>query len=219
MLTELERLEADDLTLWALRRLPLKNRLQDDDAHIVEAAYLARLESTAATAGCSQQGVDGLTQADDHHNGLSAAAHHQGHSSDPVANGSSAAGERGSALAATDSVGQLPKTLRRRNKAHLAFVTAQPCLVCQRAPSDAHHLKFAQPRALGRKVSDEFTVPLCRAHHRELHTFGNEQSWWANVGITPLSKAQELWLASSRIVVQGERPHGAGGSAHSSAGQ
>src|SRR6185312_5942831 len=29
-----------------------------------------------------------------------------------------------------------------------------------RAPSDPHHLRFAQPRTLGRKVSDGFTVPL-----------------------------------------------------------
>lgn len=40
----------------------------------------------------------------------------------------------------------LPKTVRKRNKAHLMFVAAQPCLVCQRTPCDAHHLKFAQPR-------------------------------------------------------------------------
>ena len=42
------------------------------------------------------------------------------------------------------------------------------------ARSDPHHLRFAQPRALGLKVSDEFTVPLCRGHHRELHRAGNE---------------------------------------------
>ena len=43
-------------------------------------------------------------------------------------------------------------------------------------PVHAHHLRFAQPKALGRKVSDEFTVPLCNLHHRELHTWGNEGS-------------------------------------------
>ena len=36
-------------------------------------------------------------------------------------------------------------------------------------PTEAHHIRFAQPRALGRKVSDEYTVPVCRLHHRELH--------------------------------------------------
>ena len=35
--------------------------------------------------------------------------------------------------------------------------------------SEAHHIRFAQPRALGRKVSDEYMVPVCRLHHRELH--------------------------------------------------
>jgi hypothetical protein len=88
------------------------------------------------------------------------------------------------------------KIVRRRNKAHLAFVAAQPCLVCRKSPCDAHHLKFAQPRALGRKVSDEFTVPLCRAHHRDLHGHGNEAGWWANIKITPLDIAKELWDAS-----------------------
>ena len=58
---------------------------------------------------------------------------------------------------------------RKRSKVHLHFVQRQPCLVCKQVPSDPHHLKFAQPRALGRKVSDEFTVPLCRTHHQELH--------------------------------------------------
>ena len=61
------------------------------------------------------------------------------------------------------------KTVRARNKSHLVFVAAQPCLICQRSPSDAHHLKFAHSGALGRKVSVEFTVPLCRDHHQELH--------------------------------------------------
>jgi DNA recombination protein Rad52 len=58
---------------------------------------------------------------------------------------------------------------RLRDKAHLKFVASQPCLVCGRQPADPHHLRFAQPRAMGLKVSDEFTVPLCRTHHRQLH--------------------------------------------------
>jgi hypothetical protein len=90
----------------------------------------------------------------------------------------------------------LRKEMRRRNKAHLAFVAARPCLVCQRSPCDAHHLKFAQPRSLGRKVSDEFTVPLCREHHQELHRHGNERAWWANLQIAPIEAAKELWTAT-----------------------
>ncbi|RZN05387.1 single-stranded DNA-binding protein, partial [Bradyrhizobium genosp. SA-3] len=85
---------------------------------------------------------------------------------------------------------------RKRSKAHLLFVRAQPCLVCQQTPCDAHHLRFAQPRALGRKVSDEFAVPLCRAHHEELHRHGNERAWWTNLQIAPLPVAQDLWAAS-----------------------
>jgi hypothetical protein len=88
------------------------------------------------------------------------------------------------------SIGE-PKRLR--DKAHLRFVASQPCLVCGRQPSDPHHLRFAQPRALGLKVSDEFTVPLCRGHHRQLHQAGNEVVWWKNLNINALEIAKELW--------------------------
>jgi hypothetical protein len=82
---------------------------------------------------------------------------------------------------------------RLRDKAHLKFVATQPCLMCGRQPSDPHHLRFAQPRAIGLKVSDEFTVPLCRGHHRELHQAGNEVAWWEKRKINALDIAKGLW--------------------------
>ena len=82
---------------------------------------------------------------------------------------------------------------RLRDKAHLRFVASQPCLICGRNPSDAHHLRFAQPRALGRKVSDEFAVPLCRTHHREVHQTGNEAALWEDLEINALEIAKALW--------------------------
>jgi Rad52/22 family double-strand break repair protein len=82
---------------------------------------------------------------------------------------------------------------RRRDKAHLKFVASQPCLVCGRQPSDPHHLRFAQPSAIGLKVSDEFTVPLCRGHHRQLHQAGNEVGWWKALNIDALPLARQLW--------------------------
>jgi DNA recombination protein Rad52 len=85
---------------------------------------------------------------------------------------------------------------RLRDKEHLRFVAAQPCLLCARLPSDAHHLRFAQPVALGRKVSDEFTVPLCRTHHRQVHQSGNEAAWWQDIGIDALAIAGVLWQES-----------------------
>ena len=91
------------------------------------------------------------------------------------------------------SVLTISEPKRHRDKAHLRFVGSHPCLVCGRQPSDAHHLRFAQPRALGMKVSDEFTVPLCREHHRQLHHAGNEAAWWHNLSIKPLPIAQDLW--------------------------
>jgi DNA recombination protein Rad52 len=85
---------------------------------------------------------------------------------------------------------------RIRDKAHLKFVASQPCLVCGRQPADAHHLRFAQPRALGLKVSDEFTVPLCRVHHRQLHQTGNEAGWWEDLEINAMEIAKTLWEQS-----------------------
>jgi hypothetical protein len=85
---------------------------------------------------------------------------------------------------------------RWRDKNHLKFVAAQPCMVCGRRPCDAHHLRFAQLRALGRKVSDEFTVPLCRTHHRAVHHSGSEERWWREARVDPLGVAQRLWRQS-----------------------
>jgi len=91
------------------------------------------------------------------------------------------------------SVLALAEPRRRRDKSHLRFVASQPCLVCGRNPADPHHLRFAQPRALGVKVSDEFTVPLCRGHHRQLHQSGNEIAWWDALNIKALTIARQLW--------------------------
>ena len=90
----------------------------------------------------------------------------------------------------------LSEPKRLRDKAHLRFVASQPCLLCGRQPSDPHHLRFAQPRALGLKVSDEFTVPLCRGHHRQLHQAGDEAIWWDNLDINALEIAKGLWKES-----------------------
>jgi len=85
---------------------------------------------------------------------------------------------------------------RHRSKEHLAFVRSQGCLVCQKGSADDHHLKFAQPGSLGRKVRDEFTVLLCRPHHQSLHRHGDERVWWTNLQIAPLPIAKELWEGS-----------------------
>jgi hypothetical protein len=87
----------------------------------------------------------------------------------------------------------LSEPRRYRDRAHLEFVASQPCLVCGRQPSDPHHLRFMQPRAMGRRVSDEFAVPLCRTHHRAVHRHGDEADWWKSAGIDPAVMAQRLW--------------------------
>jgi DNA recombination protein Rad52 len=82
---------------------------------------------------------------------------------------------------------------RLRDKSHLKFVAMQPCLICGREPSQAHHVTFCQRRGLSLKVSDEFTVPLCGLHHDELHRSGSEREWWERHHINPEPIAAELW--------------------------
>jgi hypothetical protein len=95
----------------------------------------------------------------------------------------------------------LPMARRIRDRDHVKSVVKQPCLVCGRRPADAHHLRFAQAPALGRKVSDEFTVPLCRGHHREVHRCGDEAAWWNKTGIDPTAAARSLWLKSHPLPI------------------
>ena len=94
------------------------------------------------------------------------------------------------------TVRSLGKVVRLRDKRHRKFVLRQPCLVCGRLPSDPHHLTFTQPRALGRRVSDEFLVPVCRLHHRELHRSGDELGWWRRLNVDPVPIALRLWQQS-----------------------
>jgi hypothetical protein len=120
------------------------------------------------------------------------------------------------------SVLAIPELRRLRDKDHLRFVASHPCLVCGRQPAEAHHLKFAQPSALGRKVSDAFTVPLCALHHRDLHTTGHEQAWWVNKKIDPLPAADELWNISRGRARDEEARHSSAALAaiaHSAAGR
>jgi DNA recombination protein Rad52 len=85
---------------------------------------------------------------------------------------------------------------RFRCKEHLRFVASQPCLICGRIPSHAHHVRYAQSRGLSLKVSDEFTVPLCAIHHHHIHTTGKEREWWQERDIDPLKIADVLWKQS-----------------------
>jgi hypothetical protein len=178
---------SDDLLAWAKTSLPLKNTLLEADARALEAAYQVRFEDTARPETEADLPPSEAERALGQEPGEELSLSH------PALPGSSSnrpADQPGSGLA-------FPKEPpRKRSKAHLAFIRAQPCLVCKQGPSDAHHLKFAQPRTLGRKVSDEFTVPLCRSHHQALHRHGNEKAWWVDMQISPLPVASELWAAS-----------------------
>lgn len=183
MIGEINALEdGDDLALWAHRRLQAKNSLTADDAKAVETAYLDVLQASdrrAAEADVAPTLFNAENQT------ASIASHHIAKANDP-------------GPLQQKVVTPLSKPSRVRSKAHLRFVATQPCLVCRRIPCDAHHIKFAEPRALGRKVSDEFTVPLCREHHQQLHRHGNERAWWADVNVAPLEVARNLWDVTER---------------------
>ena len=186
LLSQLKDLNsAEQAAHWARRIIPAKNTLNDGDARQLENAFQAKLEflessiDTADSRSTDTTSIDKIT--------LSAGAH-QPKSRDGVA-----------AEAIDKSELSHPQPRRVRDKAHMQFVTKQPCLVCGRLPTDPHHLRFAQHRALGRKVSDEFTVPLCRTHHRELHRQADEASWWTKLGIDPNSIARALWLQTHSL--------------------
>jgi hypothetical protein len=95
----------------------------------------------------------------------------------------------------------LPAPRRIRDRDHVKLIAKQPCLVCGRRPADAHHLRFAQSPAMGRKVSDESTVPLCRGHHREVHRCSDEAAWWDKIGIDPTAAARVLWLKTHPLPI------------------
>jgi hypothetical protein len=95
------------------------------------------------------------------------------------------------------SVLTISEPKRHRSKEHLRVVGRQPCLICGRMPSHAHHVRFAQSKGLGLKVSDEFTVPLCTTHHQQNHATGDERGWWQEHKIDPLPVARRLWQESN----------------------
>jgi ERF superfamily len=178
LLTEIASLESsDEATRWARKSLEQKNSLTSEDARVVEEAFALRLTGIGEREGSEEDSL----------------------SSTP--GGIDRLQAPGRALTTIDKGAlTLNEPRRYRDKEHRKFVTRQPCLVCGRKPSDSHHLRFAQPRAFGRKVSDEFSVPICRGHHRALHRSGDEAAWWAEVGIDPIKAARNLWNETRRIV-------------------
>ena len=185
LLAQLENLDSSDAAAaWAQRALGAKNSLTAVDAQRVEEAFqvkLATLKDHDTTA------AETLPAAQPDQIRAPTASEADG-SGTPVR---------------ADTIGKsgltFPEPRRIRDKDHIKFVAKQPCLICGRRPSDPHHLRFAQSRALGRKVSDEFTVPLCRGHHREVHRCGDEAAWWIEAGIDPLVHARALWLKTHAL--------------------
>ena len=170
---------ADAAAIWARRILPAKNSLNIADARQVENAFQARLAELELRLNNTEPQPSSL-----------------GFIGNPTTS-LERKGPETSGIAPIERIEKSgparPEPRRIRDREHVKFVAGHPCLICGRRPADPHHLRFAQSRALGRKVSDEFTVPLCRGHHREIHRHGDEAAWWAKVGVEPLGVANALW--------------------------
>jgi len=177
LLTELGAITSADLAAaWAREALTAKNSLTGADAKLVEDAFerkLSELPSSETNA-----------PADDDSSVTPLAGLKQTVSAKPAAPDPNGIDK---------SVLTVSTPRRYRNREHLRYVAQQACLICGRKPSDPHHLGFTQPRALGRKVSDEFAVPLCRGHHRAVHRSRDERAWWRQAGIDPIKIARSLW--------------------------
>jgi hypothetical protein len=212
LLDELGQTEGpDDLASWAQNTLPVKNSLTTDDARALEAAFTVRLHQLDSAAGSALKDAHAVeaslirsVKQEMPPRTAPIAQHAVLPASDtlPAKKGAEGVYQRKRGLPRNSidkSVLAFPEPKRIRDKEHLKFVAQQPCLICDRTPSDAHHLRFAQLRAIGRKVSDEFTVPLCRTHHRDLHRFGDEQAWWQRNGLNPLTTAATLWRTSNPL--------------------
>jgi hypothetical protein len=181
LIAELSDLKSgDEAADWVHKNLSAKDTLSPADAGAVEANFRERL-ATIEGGKVSATAAEVISSPGDKTHLL------EGQAFDALEVSAPQPAQRPRATA---------KTIRLRDKEHCKFVATQPCVVCGRTPAEAHHIRFAQPRALGRKVSDEYTVPVCRTHHRELHQYGDEPSWWAGVNIDPLSIALELWRRS-----------------------
>jgi hypothetical protein len=186
LLVDITQLESEDEAAdWVHKNLPSKNALATADADLVESAFRDRLATIESTSPAAESAFPNADAGHDTVSGQAFVEPMEASTAAQIILPQKPAGRRVAA-----------KTIRLRDKEHSKFVTTQPCVVCGRMPSEAHHIRFAQPRALGRKVSDEYTVPVCRLHHRELHRYGDEASWWAGVGVDPVPIALELWRRS-----------------------
>jgi hypothetical protein len=200
---------SDEAADWVHRNLARKNTLSDLDAGHVEACFRVKLAALQSAIVESEGELDPVNEGS---NPLTVSGNEKDHRSKQSEEAKGGASERPLTSDPTDWVDPAPiilstrrrgpprgvvaKTIRLRDKLHCRYVATQPCIVCGRIPSEAHHIRFAQTRALGRKVSDEFTVPVCRLHHREIHRYGDEASWWAGVNVDPVPIALELWRRS-----------------------
>jgi hypothetical protein len=195
-MTEMAGLTArDQVDHWVSRALPAKNTLTAADAELVEQVFADKLTELGAGPESEQTAEAPELQPSSPSEMASPSAVPTADEAlaQPATSAPPSAAPNASPMADFEQYAISPRSRRIRDKRHREFVAAQACVVCGRQPSDAHHLRFAQPRALGRKVSDEFIVPLCRVHHREVHQTVREHQWWARLGIEPMAMAHKFW--------------------------
>jgi hypothetical protein len=196
--------DTDAAIAWAKTALADKNRLGPADAKLVEDAFEKRMGALQAAESIESQAVAAKLDPgapDAPHPRLPSPVGPQ-----PISGAADPAEFPAMPQRIDKGALAVSEPRRYRNKEHLRFVATKPCLICGRRPSDPHHLRHMQPRALGRKTSDEFTVPLCRIHHRLVHRVGNEAAWWHDVDIDPIKVARKLWGQTRRLEGRREDP-------------
>jgi hypothetical protein len=172
-------LSAELAASWARQALAANNKLAAPDAKLVEETFEQRLSELASA---------GTSHSEDIASAIAAADPQETRTAGTTATAQPAGIDK--------SVLAVAAPRRYRNREHLRSVAKKPCLICGRKPSDPHHLRYLQPRALGRRASDEFAVPLCRVHHRAVHRAHDERAWWQAAGIDPIKVARKLWKES-----------------------
>ncbi len=210
LLADVAALRNDEgAALWAYRALPAKNSLTDADARQVEEAFQLKLAGFSVAAdqaeepdksepepvAADQEGIpspgpeptdvvsvrpastpdEGPRQ----QGGRKRQSRKRGQPREPDASRLTLDGALPFALTNGDEAAANDATAPRIDKADLTL--SEP-----RRHRNRDHLKFV-------RVSDEFTVPLCRLHHRALHRRGDEAAWWAEQQLEPLPVAQKLW--------------------------
>lgn len=79
---------------------------------------------------------------------------------------------------------------RQKDLKRLAWLRTQPCVICGAINTEAAHIRIGsinhgkRSTGMAEKPSDQWTLALCNAHHREQHSMA-ELSFWSKYDLDP----------------------------------